>query len=164
MKTRIYIWCVALFSMFLGVSCSDDDHPANIPDTVKETLKKDYPNAGWVEWSVKAGYYVADFHQNGEELDVWYNNQAQWCMTETDFERNFTLLPSVVQDAYQTSGYASWRIDNIDKYECPDKTFYLIEIETKGERDRKLFYSDTGLLLKDVEDKNNDDVLPNISF
>lgn len=164
MKTRFYIWCVALFTLWVGAGCSDDDHPANVPDTVKDMLMKDYPNAGWVEWDIKAGYYVADFYQDGSELEVWYDKQAQWRMTETDLDRNFTSLPVPVQDAFQAGGYSSWKIDGLDKYECPDKTFYRIEVETKGKRDRKLFYSESGQLLKDVEDKENDEVLPTITF
>lgn len=164
MKTGFNLWTIALFTLFIGASCSDDDHPANISDAVKDTFMNDYPHAGRVEWSVKAGYYVADFYEDGVEKDVWYTKNAQWCMTETDLGRSLNLLPADVQNAFQNSGYDSWNVDNIDKYECPDKTFYLLEIETKGKRDRKLFYSDGGKLLRDVEDKENDDVLPTITF
>lgn len=164
MRTKFYVWCMALFTLLGATACSDDDHPAHVSDKVKDTFAKDYPNAGRVEWSVKAGYNVADFYQDGVEMDVWYDKNAQWCMTETDLRRDLAQLPTAVQNAYQSSEYSSWTIDDIDKYECPDKVFYLIEIETKGKKDRNLFYSDSGQLLRDVEDKENDDVLPTISF
>ena len=61
---------------------------------------------------------------------------------------------------FRSGKYANWRVDDIDKYERYDRTFYLIEIETKGEKDRDLYYDESGVLLKDEVDKENNDVTP----
>ena len=79
--------------------------------------------------------------------------------------KKFEMTSSIVKKTVcKETGLLPYKGDDIDKYECPDKTFYLIEVKKAGQRDRKLFYSQDGLLLKDVEDKENDDVLPTISF
>jgi len=55
-------------------------------------------------------------------------------------------------------------VDDIDKYERTDRTFYLIEIETKGQQDRDLFFGEDGTLLKDEVDRENNDVTPDTTF
>ena len=154
---------MALWGVVGFTGCDDNDDVTNLPEVIENAFNDKFPNAIWVEWERKAGYYVAEFRQDGMDVEAWYDNQGSWRMTESDFGRNLTLLPQAVQTTFQSSGYSQWTVDDIDKYECPDKTFYLIEVKKAGQRDRKLFYSQDGLL-KDVEDKENDDVLPTISF
>jgi hypothetical protein len=55
-------------------------------------------------------------------------------------------------------------VDGLDKYERPNDVFYLIEVETKGEHDRDLFFASDGSLLKDEVDKENNEVTPSIVF
>ena len=43
-------------------------------------------------------------------------------------------------------------------------TFFLVEIEKNGLRDRNLYYNEQGGLLRDAEDMPNDDVLPTTQF
>ena len=123
-----------------------------------------FPTVNRVEWEKKSGYYVADFHDNGVEMDAWFNSDAVWCMTETDLRTNLNELPGLVQNAFQTSEYADWRVDDIDKFERPAGVFYLIEVEKSGQQDRDLFYDEDGTLLKNVVDTGKDEVLPSISF
>lgn len=155
---------MALWGVVGFTGCDDNDDVTNLSGVIENAFNDKFPDATWVEWERKAGYYVAEFRQDGMDVEAWYDNQGSWRMTESDFGRNLTLLPQAVQTTFQSSGYSQWTVDDIDEYECPDKTFYLIEVKKAGQRDRKLFYSQDGLLLKDVEDKENDDVLPTISF
>lgn len=164
MKSKLLIWCLALCGVVGFTGCDDNDDVTNLPEVIENAFNDKFPDATWVEWERKAGYYVAEFRQESMDVDAWYDKQGIWKMTESDFGRNLSLLPQAVQDAFQSGAYSQWMLDDIDKYECPDKVFYRIEIQTAGKRDRNLFYSPEGLLLKDVEDKDNDDVLPTITF
>ena len=166
MKTNIYGWLFALFGVVLLTSCEkeDDIHVSDVPVAVLNTLEVKFPNVNRAEWESKHGYYVADFWQEGIDTHVWIDQKAEWKMTELDFGMNIQLLPDVVRNAFQNGQYAGWKVDNIDKYERPDRTFYLIEIETKGEKDRNLFYDEAGSLLKDEVDRENDDVTPTTTF
>ena len=167
MKTKLLGMLWTLMGVFVLTSCSDDDDDilaSEVPTAVMNAFESKFPSVHQAEWELNKGYYVAEFRQDGMDVEAWYDNQGSWRMTESDFGRNLTLLPQAVQTTFQSSGYSQWTVDDIDKYECPDKTFYLIEVKKAGQRDRKLFYSQDGLLLKDVEDKENDDVLPTISF
>lgn len=166
MKTKWFFLLAIALGSFTFVSCSDDDDNdgVRVSEDVKAALRVKYPNASYVEWEAKAGYYVAEFRDNGAELDAWFTPEAVWKMTETDLGVDLNKLPLVIKDAFLASEYALWSVDDIDLYEREDLTFYLVEVEKKGEKDRNLYYNELGGLLKDVEDMPNDDVLPTTTF
>ena len=161
MKLKLYLLFFALCSVVTLQSCSDDDDPTNVSEAIQNAFKAKYPSATNEKWEMKSGYYVAEFRENGKEVDAWFTSNAEWSMAETDLGTDLNLLPDEIKTAFENSDYKTWRVEDIDKYERPDKTFYLIEVETTGQKDRKLFYGTDGTLIKDVEDAENDDILPN---
>ena len=167
MKTNFLAWCVVLMGAVVFTGCSDDDDDIRVSDVPKDvlnTFEAKFPNVSHAEWENKKNYYVADFWQEGMETHVWIDNKAEWKMTELDFGTQLGLLPDAVQNAFREGQYANWRVDDIDKYERLDRTFYLIEIVTNGQRDRDLFFAEDGSLLKDEVDKENNDVTPSTTF
>lgn len=166
MKTKFYGLLGALLGVVVLTGCEkeDDIRVSDVPAAVLNTLEAKYPNVSRAEWESKQGYYVADFWQEGIETHVWIDSKAEWKMTELDFGVNLQLLPDVVQRAFLDGQYANWRVDDIDKYERADRTFYLIEIETKGEQDRDVYYAEDGSILKDEVDRENNEVTPTTTF
>ena len=167
MKKNFYWLFLALFGAMVMTSCSNDDDDIPVSDVsnvVLDSFDSKFPTASRVEWEKKDGYVVADFWQDGMETHVWYNPNGDWLMTEYDLGVNVSALPQAVQSAFQSGQYGTWRVDDIDKYERPNDTFYLIEIETKGERDRDLYYAPDGTLLKDEVDRENNEVTPSMVF
>ncbi len=162
MKKNLVRVLLVVLGWTMGTSCEKDDDIRRIGVEFSQALNTRYPGAVMAEWERKSGYYVAEFYAEGRELKVWYNRNAEWCMTETDLGRGASGLPQAVSDAFTASAYGNWAIDDIDKYERPGETFYLIEVEKRGERDRDLYYSPSGMLLKDDYDRG--DVLPTIKF
>ena len=55
-----------------------------LPANIQTAFLKLYPQATDVEWEQMAGCYVAEFIADSQEVDVWFNKQAEWVMTETD--------------------------------------------------------------------------------
>lgn len=166
MKAKIYGLFLALLGAVSLTSCDKDDdlRLSEVPDAVLDSFESDFPNAGRVEWEKKSGYIVADFWQDGVDTQVWYDSNGHWLMTEFDWGTQLSLLPQVVQDAFQESQYAAWHVEDIHKYERTNDVFYLIEVETKGKQDRNLYYNEEGSLLKDEVDKENDDVTPDTTL
>ena len=67
-------------------------------------------------------------------------------MTETDVR--YENLPEPVLAAHKAGKYADWRVDDVDKLTREGmETLYVIEVE-KGESELDLFYSSTGILVK----------------
>ena len=166
MKTKFYGLFLALFGAVVLTSCDkeDDIRISDVPSAVMNSFDANFPNASRAEWEKKSGCIVADFWQDGMDMSAWYNSNGEWLMTEYDLGVNLSVLPQAVQDAFKSSQYANWHVDDIDKYERPNDVFYLIEIETKGESDRDLFFAPDGSLLKDDVDKENNEVTPSIVF
>ena len=163
MKTKFFGMFWAMLAVVVLTGCDNDDDDIRVSDVPKEvmnTFEAKFPNVSRAEWENKLGYYVADFWQEGMETQVWIDSKAAWKMTELDLGVNLQLLPEAVQNAFQSGQYANWRVDDIDKYERTDGTFYLIEIETKGEQDRDLFFAPDGSILKDEVDRENNEVTP----
>ncbi len=165
MKRKFFgLYLIVCSVMFLSSCDKDDDiRFSDVPQTVANTFQTKYPNV-MAEWENKRGYYVAEFWLEGMETNVWYSENGEWAMTETDLERNMSVLPEAVNNAFKASNYANWHVDDLDKFERPDRTFYVIDVETAGQADRDLYYSPDGTLIKDEVDRENNDVLPTTSF
>ena len=149
MKKRFYTLALALFTILVSTSCDKEYDIRRIDATFSNALTSQFPNAVWVEWERNYDFYVAEFYQDGTQLKVWFNEDAKWCMTETDLGRDMKKLPAAVLEAFEKTQYTAWMIDDLDKYERADGTFYLIEIDLEGKKDRDLYFSENGTLLKD---------------
>lgn len=167
MKKYFYYLCMGLIGMMFMNSCDDDDDDvrwSNVPQAVIGTFEAKFPEANGVEWEMEKGYYVADFWYQQSEHVAWFAQDGAWRMTETDLGRVVSNLPEVVQTAFSNGQYAAWRVDDIDKYERPGDTFYLIEVGTNGQQERDLYYAPDGRLLKDEVDREGNDVTPEFSY
>ncbi len=153
MRKNLYIIALALLSIVFATGCEKEYDIRRIDTSFSNALTAQYPNALWVEWERNYDWYVAEFYDNGTQLKVWFDKQAQWCMTETDLGRDLKSLPAAVQSTFENSNYATWMIDGLDKYERTDGTYYLIEIDLEGKKDRELYFSESGTLLKDSTEK-----------
>ena len=167
MKAKFYGLFLALFGAVSLTGCSSDDDDlrlSDVPNVVLDSFEVKFPNASRAEWEKKGSYIVADFWQDGMETHVWYNPNGNWLMTEFDLGVSVSALPQAVQSAFLESQYSSWHVEDINKYERANDVFFLIEVETKGQQDRNLYYNEEGSLLKDEVDRENDDITPDTTL
>ncbi|MCD8092322.1 MAG: PepSY-like domain-containing protein [Bacteroides sp.] len=155
MKIRVLAMMFIAALAFSACSDDDDKDHVKVPEALTQALKTKYPAAGDVDWEQKGSYYVADCMVDGKDLDVWFNAQAEWRLTEIDL--NWDNVPGTVQTAFSGSEYATWKRDDIDLLEYPNQpSIYVIEVE-KGKTEYQLFYSEEGNLMqtKDVTGKDD---------
>ncbi len=159
MKTKELMKCMmaCAFGVFALTSCSDDDDaPVNVPDAVTRAFSDKYTGVSRVEWDrEKGGYLVAEFWKDGKEHEAWFDANGEWFMTEVDYGRNLTSLPQAVQEGYNSTTYAQtdWMVDDIDEIQRKGyDTFYIIEVEKRGERDTDLYFDLNGTLFREVQD------------
>ena len=154
--------CICLMTL---AGCNKATADSQINEKARVELSQRYPDAVNVKWTTKNGYYVAKFNKVatrsiGSEFDfsVWFNRAGQWCMTESEIL--YDALPEAVKVAFQSSEYATWKVDDIDKLERQGmETFYVIEAETRSgniEKEVDLYYSESGALIKTVVDIDSD--------
>lgn len=153
--SMMMIACMTL----IGASCTDNDDDPAVSNVSKEALYDLYPDASNVTWSVKGNYAVADFSADTSRYTAWLDNAGNWYMTESDML--FEQLPQAVKEAFNSSEYATWKVDDVDKiFREGAETVYVIEAESmqngvKTEID--LYYSEDGVLVKSVIDADDDD-------
>ena len=161
---RHFLPMMMLTCMTLIAASCQDDNTATPDGTVdkaskEETLYKLYPDASNITWSVKGNYAVADFSADTSRYTAWLDNAGNWYMTESDML--FEQLPQAVKEAFNSSEYATWKVDDVDKiFREGAETVYVIEAESmqngvKTEID--LYYSEDGVLVKSVIDADDDD-------
>lgn len=158
MKIKALVLILAMGALALQSCKKDEPIIANATETTFQSLFND---AKFVSWTTNAnGYSVADFQLNGTPTTAWFDEFGTWYMTETDVP--YADLPQAVKDAFNSSEYANWTIDDIDKLErYQAETLYVIEVE-QGENESDLYYSEDGILVKVVVDDDGgyDDEIP----
>lgn len=160
---------VCALGVFSLTSCSDDDdNNINVPDNVTRAFSDKYAGVGRVDWDrERGGYLVAEFNKDGKEYDAWFTETGEWVMTEVDHGKRLENLPQAVQDGYKATTYYTnnWTIDDIDEIQRPAyETFYIIEVEKRGERDYDLYFDANGTLFREVQGEgggNNGDLAGN---
>lgn len=160
MKRNSTIWIIALMATFSFItSCSNTDNPYLPPNPdIVTAFNNLYPNAQDVYWSEKGSYYVADCRVDGTELDVWFNGNAGWVMTEQDIFRS--QLPTAVETSFANGTYGNWVIDDLTMLTFPKSpsTVYLLEVQ-QGDVEKALFYTPDGTLTLVRDITNADDTV-----
>ena len=164
MKRYLHFWTLLISGMLFFVSCSDDDNvtnggPEDVPQAVLDAFQSQYGPQTRVDWSVKDGYAIAEFGENGGESVAWYAlNDARWRMTETHIP--YSSLPQAIQDAIANSAYADWTPDHeVDVLERNgSEKLYVVEMKNGGV-EVDLYYTEGGVLVNesvDSDGKEND--------
>lgn len=154
---------------FVFTACDNDDDKFNAPEAVQAAFNQQYGDNTRVEWDRERGeYLIAEFWKDNKEYDAWYTYDGRWMMTEVDYGHDIQALPQAVQDGFNASAYAQWRVDDIDLIQRPDYTdIYKIEVEQQGQRDMDLYFDENGTLFKEVadaDDDRNEGMLPTTSL
>lgn len=153
MKT-VKILLSALAGIVLFFGCDDNDHSPTVTPEAEKAFSERYPSAIQVSWDQEGAYLVAEFIENSQSSNAWFNSAGHWFMTETD--RNWEQLPEAVKDTFQSSEYSQWRLDDIDMLERNEaETLYVIEVE-KGEQELDLYFNSNGVFIQASADSDND--------
>lgn len=163
MKRFLILFAAAALAM-AAASCQKHETAATgrIPETILKSFSEMYPEASDVKWATKGQYAVANFTlpQTAQgSNNAWYGkSDGNWDMTERDIP--YGALPEAVRNAFESSEYGQWRVDDVDMIERHGtETIYVIEAE--GLLDGRpteidLYYSPDGILVKQVIDADED--------
>lgn len=124
----------------------------SLPSKIEIAFKKMYPDATDVEWSQMADCYVAEFIKDSVELDVWFDNNAQWVMTETDVE-SLEKVPAAVAEAFMGSTMSAMQLRDVRIITFPKHpTVIVLEVEQyNSDEEFQLFYAPDGKLLQSLD-------------
>lgn len=163
MKKSLFTIALLLICSIVFISCDKDDNLL-IKNKYASELKQLFPSASHVEWSAVGAYGIAEFNNNGGEVQVWFTDNATstWQMTETDML--YANLPQAIKSAFESSKYKNWAIDDVDQLDrFGVEVIYAIEVEYE-ELDMFLYYSAEGILVQTKKiDDDNFSLLPSIT-
>lgn len=142
-KLRVYL-LTGIFSL-ISVTLFADNPPVEVLDA----FKKMYPQVADVEWEKIADYYIADCVNEGQEMNIWFNKNAGWIMTETDVE-SLEAVPAPVAKAFMKSTLASMQLEYIKIITFPKQPMVIvIDVEAyNSDEEFQLFYAPDGTLLQ----------------
>lgn len=158
---KTFILLLTAIAALCAFACNDDDG-YSAPDAVREALKTRYPDAEHVTWKSKNGYAIADFDRPDNRLPegrsdckAWFSPAGTWYMTEQEIA--FEALPEAVRTAFAATEYASWRIDETERFDRDGlETLYVIECELR-DTEVELYYTADGRLIRSVVDTDEED-------
>lgn len=160
LRFKFSVWMIVYMSFALSFSaCSDDDDNDDTyipPSNIVEALKQLYPNAQNVKWEMKGEYYVADCWLSGDELDVWFDGNANWVMTENELDSIDQLVPAVYT-AFQNSNYNSWVVTDVYVLTFPQTLTESVIQVMQGDQRHALYFTQEGGLIRDKNISNGDD-------
>ena len=139
--------------------CDDNDDNLDVLDKLQAAFSQKYPEAS-PKWKTRSNYYIADFQNQNYAAEAWFTSDAVWLMTETDLPH--ASLPEAVKNAFKNSEYGQWSLDDVDMLVREGmEPVYVLEVE-QGPREMDLYYNAEGILIKVVEDSEDDseDYLP----
>ena len=158
-------------------SCDKQNGDGYIDNAVYEAFDREFPGAKDVSWRTNGNYAIASFEWNGSragndtDFTAWFEKStATFKMHEYDIP--FSSLPQAVTTAFNESDYSKlpWRHDDeVDVIKKHDENLVLYVIEVEKEENNKeteadLYYSENGVLVKEVLDANQNpdytDLLP----
>ena len=159
MKKFLILIAAATLSI-AAVSCQKHEtgETGRIPENILKSFSKMYPEASDVNWATKGQYAVANFtlpQTMGGSNNAWYEkSNGNWDMTEMDIR--YEDLPEAVRNAFESSEYGQWRVDDVDMIERHGVDIIYV-IEAEGTQDGRpveidLYYSPDGILVKKVID------------
>lgn len=139
-----------LFLAMLGITTPLLAHHP-LPAKVDSVFRQMYPNAAYVGWSQMANCYVAETVVDGVEVDVWFNNDAQWVMTETAVE-SLEKIPKAVAQSFMNNPLSGVRLRDVRIITFPKHpTVVVIEAEGYNSNEEfQLFYYTDGKLYKEL--------------
>ena len=105
------------------------------------------PGEGW-----RYGFCADD------ELEVWFDGNANWLMTENELESIDSLVPAVYT-AFNNTKYSSWVVTDVYVLVYPQNpTESVIQVK-QGSRRYSLVFSQDGGLLHEKDISNGDDTI-----
>ena len=96
--------------------------------------------------------------EDDDELEVWFDGNANWLMTENELESIDSLVPAVYT-AFNNTKYSSWVVTDVYVLVYPQNpTESVIQVK-QGSRRYSLVFSQDGGLLHEKDISNGDDTI-----
>lgn len=121
-----------------------------VPDIVKESFDKQYPEAKDLKWSGGIDNHVVRFTLGERKLKASYTPKGIWVSTEEQVK--LETLPEVVQQGLKDSKYKEWAIKDVLTVTKPrvEANEYYIIVQKSSLNKKKLVFDAKGRLYEEL--------------
>lgn len=144
---------------FILAGCEKDDGGRK-NKAVEQTLYYLYPDASRLDWDYEGQYVIVDFRSatasvnRAADCEAWFDYNGNWYLTE--FDIRFNELPAAVINAFNSSAYGNWYVEDVERIDREGyASVYIIQVEdrTNGyDVEYDLYYDAQGILIKEIAD------------
>lgn len=131
-EVDLYYSADGVLVKMLTDAAPDYDYGDYIPSRpatgIEEYIRTNYPGARITEIDYEHGMTEVEIIDSRTPRELLFDGSGAWVYTKAEVRRSD--VPQTVIQALESSGYAAYRIDNIDHYKTPDKEFYRFDLES----------------------------------
>lgn len=144
---------VAMLSAALTMASQVDAQTnSNVPEKVKASFSKKFPNVKEVKWDKEnETEWEAEFKMNGKKYSANFTPDGVW--KETEYEIKYAEVPEVVKQKLKTE-FNGYDIEEAEIAETKDGKVYEFALE-KGKTELEVAISPDGKVLKKEEKKED---------
>lgn len=113
----------------------ENELPSSMSSAITDFIDSKYPGARLIEIEAEHGQIEADILHENRKKEVIFTSGNEWLHTHYDILKND--VQEIVIQALNASAYATFIVDDIEKYETPAGDYYYFELE-KGPAEVKL--------------------------
>ncbi|HEX2607875.1 MAG TPA: PepSY-like domain-containing protein [Flavisolibacter sp.] len=120
-----------------------------IPKAVQDAFEKQYPQARGVDFQDNLTSVHVHFVLDSAKMVAKYTNKGAW--KETEKEWGYNKLFPAVQDGFEKSKYADWKVDEVAVIYLPGGAEqYRIRAVKSDLQKKYLYFNKEGRLLRDA--------------
>ena len=138
------ILLVSCLALTIGVN-GQDLKSADVPEVIKKSFEKKFPNTKVDGWEKEGADYEAEFHQNKVETSAIFDASGKF--KELEEEIRITELPKLASD-YCTKTYVGYKLEEAAKItDANGKIMFEAEMK-KGKEHFDVMFDDKGNFVK----------------
>lgn len=122
----------------------------SVPDIVKQSFDKQYPEAKDLKWSGGLDNHTVRFTLDERRLKASYTPKGLWVSTEEQVK--LETLPEVVQQGFKDSKYKEWTVKEVLTVTKPrvEAGEYYIIVQKSSINKKKLVFDAKGRLYEEL--------------
>ena len=122
----------------------------SVPDIVKQTFDKQYPDAQDLKWTNGLDNHSVRFTLGERKLKASYAPKGDWITTEEQVKME--TLPEVVKEGFQKSKFNNWPVKEVIAVTKPRENAneYLIIVQKSTLNKKKLVFDAKGRLYEEL--------------
>lgn len=122
----------------------------SVPDIVKQTFDKQYPDAQDLKWTNGLDNHSVRFTLGERKLKANYAPKGDWVSTEEQIKME--ALPQVVQEGFNKSKYKDWPVKDVVAVTKPRENAneYFIVVQKSTLNKKKLVFDAKGRLYEEL--------------